>query len=127
MKELIDLLTTQLKVDPKQASGGAAILFKAAQDKLGSEQFGKLLGGVAGVDDLVRQAPAAGGMGKMLGGFASALGGGNAAVIASVVTGFGKLGLTQAHAQKFVPVIMQFLQGKVGKDVVATLEKTLRA
>jgi hypothetical protein len=24
-------------------------------------------------------------------------------------------------------VILQFLQGKVGKDVVATLEKTLRA
>jgi hypothetical protein len=127
MKELIDLLTTQLKVDPKQASGGAAILFKAAQDKLGADQFGKLLGGVAGVDDLVRQAPAAGGMGKLLGGFASALGGGNAAVIASVVTGFSKLGLTQEHAQKFVPVILEFLRSKVGKDVVATLEKTLRA
>jgi hypothetical protein len=127
MKELIDLLTTQLKVDPKQASGGAAILFKAAQDKLGADQFGKLLGGVAGVDDLVRQAPAAGGVGKLLGGFASALGGGNAAVIASIVAGFGKLGLTQEHARQFVPVILQFLQGKVGKDVVATLEKTLRA
>ena len=103
MKELIDLLTTQLKIDPKQATGGAAILFKAAQDKLGGAQFGKLLGGLA-----------------------SALGGGNAAVIASIVTGFGKLGLTQQHAQQFVPVILEFLRGKVGKDVVATLEKTLR-
>lgn len=126
MKELIDLLTTQLKIDPKQATGGAAILFKAAQDKLGGAQFGKLLGGVAGVDDLIRQAPAAGGAGKLLGGLASALGGGNAAVIASIVTGFGKLGLTQQHAQQFVPVILEFLRGKVGKDVVATLEKTLR-
>jgi hypothetical protein len=35
--------------------------------------------------------------------------------------------LTQEHAQKFVPVILEFLRSKVGKDVVATLEKTLRA
>jgi hypothetical protein len=127
MKELIDLLTSQLNVDPKQASGGAAILFKAAQDKLGAEQFGKLLGGVAGVDDLLRQAPASGGMGKLLGGFASALGGGNAAVVANIVTGFSGLGLTPEHAKKFAPVIMQFLHDKVGKDAVATLERTLRA
>ncbi|MEZ5458027.1 MAG: DUF2780 domain-containing protein [Steroidobacteraceae bacterium] len=127
MKELIDLLTTQLKIEPKQASGGAAILFKAAQDKLGADQFGKLLGGVAGVDDLVRQAPSAGGMGKLFGGFATSLGGGNAAAIAGIVSGFGKLGLNATHAQQFVPVIMQFLRGKVGQDVVATLEKTLRA
>lgn len=126
MKELIDLLTSQLKIDPKQATGGAAILFKAAQDKLGGSQFSQLLGGVAGVDDLLRQAPAAGGAGKLLGGLAGALGGGNAAAIAGIVTGFGKLGLTQEHAQKFVPIILEFLRGKVGKDVVATLEKTLR-
>lgn len=127
MKELIDLLTAQLNVNPKQASGGAAILFKAAQDKLGAEQFGKLLGGVAGVDDLVRQAPASGGMGKLLGGFASALGGGNAAVVANIVTGFSSLGLTAEHAKQFAPVIMQFLHNKVGKDAVSTLERTLRA
>jgi len=126
MKELVDLLSSQLKVDSKQAAGGAAIIFKAAQDKLGAHKFGSLLGGLGGVDDLIRQAPAAGGMGKLLGGFAGALGGGNAALIANIVSRFSKLGLTQQHAQQFVPVIMEFLKGKIGKSAVETLEKTLR-
>lgn len=126
MKELVDLLSSQLKVDSKQAAGGAAIIFKAAQDKLGAQQFGSLLGNLGGVNDLIRQAPAADGIGKLFGGFASALGGGNAALIANIVTGFSKLGLTQQHAQQFVPVIMEFLRGKIGNSAVATLEKSLR-
>ena len=126
MKELIDLLSSQLKVDSKQAAGGAAIIFKAAQDKLGANQLTSLLGNLNGVQDLIRQAPAAGGMGKLLGGLAGAVGGGNAAIVANIVTGFGKLGLTQQHAQQFVPVIMEFLKGKIGKSAVETLEKTLR-
>jgi hypothetical protein len=126
MKELTDLLTSQLKVDGKQAAGGAAIIFKAAQDKLGAHKFGSLLGNLNGVNDLIRQAPAAGGMGKLLGGMAGALGGGNAAIVANIVTGFSKLGLTQQHAQQFVPVIMEFLRGKIGKAAVETLEKSLR-
>lgn len=126
MQELIDLLSSQLKVDGKQAAGGAAIIFKAAQDKLGANQFGSLLGNVNGVNDLLRQVPASGGMSKLLGGFAGALGGGNAAILADVVTGFSKLGLTSQHAQQFVPVIMEFLRGKIGKTAVETLEKSLR-
>lgn len=127
MKELVDMLTTRLKVDPAQASGGAAVLFKAAQDKLGADQFSRLLGGVPGVDDLLRQAPSAGGASRLLGGLAGALGGGNAATIASIVSGFGRLGLTAEHAKQFAPVIMEFLRGKVGKDAIDALEKSLRA
>ncbi|MGQ0836436.1 MAG: DUF2780 domain-containing protein [Gammaproteobacteria bacterium] len=127
MKELIDALVGQLKVNEKQARGGAAVLFKAARDKLGAGEFDKLLGEVPGVGDLAGQAPQAGGVGKLLGGFASALGGGNAAILANVVTSFGSLGLTQEHAKKFVPVILDYLRARVGKGTVDTLEKTLRA
>ena len=127
MKELVQLLSKQLKVDVKQASGGAAILFRAARDKLGEGEFNKMLGKVGGVDALIAQAPVAGGLGKMFGGFASALGGGNAAILANVVGGFSKLGLTTAHAHNFVPVILDFLRDKIGKDAADKLEKTLRA
>jgi hypothetical protein len=127
MKELVELLTSRLNVNPAQASGGAAILFKAAQDKLGANQFRQLLGGVPGVDDLLRQVPNSGGASRLLGGLAGALGGGNAATIATIVTGFGKLGLTPEHAKQFAPVIMEFLHDKVGKDAVDTLERSLRA
>jgi hypothetical protein len=127
MKELIDQLTKNLGVSGPQAEGGAAVLFKAARDKLGGAEFDKLLGGVPGLGELLKKAPATGGgLGGLLGGLAGAVGG-NAGLIATIVQGFGKLGLTADHAKKFVPVIMAFLQNKVGPDVASQLEKTLRA
>jgi hypothetical protein len=126
MKELVDLLTKNLGVSAPQAEGGAAVLFKAAKEKLGGPEFDKLLGGVPGLGDLLKKAPASGGgLGGMLGGLAGAMGG-NAALIATIVGGFGKLGLTADHAKKFVPLIMEFLKSKVSPDVATKLEKTLR-
>jgi len=126
MKELIDQLTKNLGISGSQAEGGAAVLFKAARDKLGGDEFSKLLGGVTGLGDLMKKAPAAGGgLGGMLGGLAGAMGG-NAGLIATIVGGFGKLGLKPEDAKKFVPVILDFLRTKVGPDVVSRLEKTLR-
>lgn len=126
MKELVDQLTKSLGISGQQAEGGAAVLFKAAKDKLGGEEFTKLLGGVPGLGDLLKKAPAAGGgLGGMLGGLAGAMGG-NAGLIATIVGGFSKLGLKADDAKKFVPVILDFLRNKVGPDVVSKLEKTLR-
>ena len=128
MKELVDMLTGTLGIDGKQAEGGAAVLFNAAKEKLGAGEFGKLLGGVPGLADLMHKAPPAGGggLGGMLGGLASAMGG-NAALIANIVGGFSKLGLKADDARKFVPVILDFLRTKVSPDVVTKLENTLRA
>jgi hypothetical protein len=127
MKELIDSLTQSLGISGAQAEGGAAVLFKAAKDKLGGEEFTQLLGSVPGLGDLMKKAPAAGGgLGGMLGGLAGAMGG-NAGLIATIVGGFSKLGLKPEDARKFVPVILDFLRTKVGPDVVSKLEKTLRA
>ena len=128
MKELIDMLTGALGVNVGQAEGGAAVLFKAAKDKLGEGEFGKLLGGVPGLSDLMNKAPATGGggLGGLLGGIAGAIGG-NAQLISTIMGGFGKLGLTTDDAKRFVPVILDFLRKKVGPDVVSKLEQTLRA
>ena len=128
MKELIDLLSKNLGVSGAQAEGGAAVLFKAAKDKLGEGEFGKLLGGVPGLSDLLKKAPAAGGggLGGLLGGLAGSMGG-NAGAIATILSGFGKLGLKAEDAKKFVPVILGFLRTKVGPDVVTKLEQTLKA
>jgi hypothetical protein len=127
VKELIDMLTKNLGVSGAQAEGGTAVLFKAAKDKLGEGEFGKLLGGVPGMSELLGKAPAgSGGFGGLLGGLAGAIGG-NAGVIAAVLQGFGKLGLTADHAKKFVPLILDYLRSQVGPDVVSKLEKTLRA
>ncbi len=127
MKELIDALTKQLGVSGAQAEGGAAVLFKAAKDKMGGEEFGKLLGGVPGLGDLMKKAPATGGggLGGLLGGIAGAVGG-NAGLIATIVQGFGKLGLSAEDAKRFAPVMMDFLRSKAGPDVASKLENILR-
>ena len=128
MKELIDSLTKTLGISGAQAEGGAAVLLKAAKDKLGAAEFDSQLGSVPGLHDLLKKAPApgGGGLGGLLGGLAGAMGG-NAALISSVVGGFGKLGLKADDAKKFVPVILDYLRKKVGPDAVSRLEKTLRA
>lgn len=125
MQELIAMLRRQFEVDERQAQGGAAILFKAAKDKLGPAEFDRMLGTVPGIDALVATAPAAGRPGGLLGGLAS-LAGGNTAIIAGIVAGFSRLDLSTEHAQKFVPVILDYLRTRVGPDVVSRLEKTLR-
>jgi len=128
VKELIDQLVKKLGVNASQAEGGAAVLLKAARDKMGTEEFSKLLGGVPGVSDLLKKAPSAGGggLGGLLGGLASAVGG-NAGLIATIVQGFGKLGLGPEDAKRFAPVMMEYLRAKVSPDVASKLEKTLRA
>jgi len=128
MKELIDSLTKSLGISSTQAEGGAAVLLKAAKDKLGAAEFDSQLGSLPGLSDLLKKAPAAGGggLGGLLGGLAGAMGG-NAALISSILSGFGKLGLKAEDAKKFVPIILGYLQTKVGPDVVSKLEKTLRA
>jgi len=126
MKELIDLLVKNVNVDEKQARGGAGLLLKVARDRLGAQQFSSLLGGVPGLEDLIGQAPQAGGFSKLFGGLAGSLGGSNGAVIAQIVSGFGSLGLSPDHAKRMAPVMMQFLRGKVGAETADTLEKTLR-
>ena len=129
MKELIDSLTRTLGITGTQAEGGAAVLLKAAKDKLGAAEFESQLGSLPGLSDLLKKAPSAGGgggLGGLLGGLAGAIGG-NAALIGSIVSGFGKLGLKPEDAKKFVPVILGYLRTKVGPDVVSNLEKTLRA
>jgi len=127
MKELVDLLTKQLGVSGTQAEGGAAVLLKAAKDKLGGDEFNKLLGGVPGLSDLLKKAPApgGGGLGGLLGGLAGAVGG-NAALISTIMGGFGKLGLGVEDAKRFAPVILSFLKTKVSPGVVTKLEKALR-
>jgi hypothetical protein len=62
----------------------------------------------------------------LLGGLAS-LAGGNAAHIATIVSGFSKLNLSGGDAQKFVPIMLDYLRGQVGPEAVGTLERTLRA
>ena len=77
MNELIAQLVQQLGVQESQAKGGAGLLFKLAQSKLGGD-FSKVAEALPGVQDLIKSAPEQGSAAKLLGGLAGALGGGKA-------------------------------------------------
>ena len=70
--ELIQQLAQGLNIQEEQAQGGAGLLFKMAQEKLGDNDFAQVANVVPGISGLIGAAPAAGGGG----GLAGALGGG---------------------------------------------------
>ena len=125
MNELISQLVSQLGVQEGQAKGGAGLLLKRAQDKLGGD-FGKVAAAIPGVQELIGAAPAAGGASKLFGGLAGALGGGKAGDLAALAGGFSQLNLDPGMIGKFVPVIMSFVQSKGGPEIVKLLSTVLK-
>jgi len=128
MNELIAQLVSQLGVQEGQAKGGAGLLLKLAQSKLGGD-FSKVSAAVPGLQDLIKSAPEAGGAGKLLGSLAGALGGGKAgglADLASLAGGFSQLKLDPQMISKFVPVILSFVQSKGGQEAVKLLAGVLK-
>lgn len=81
----------------EQATGGAGLLLKLAQDKLGGGEFAHIAENVPGIEDMLAAAPSEGGGGLMgaIGGLMSSVGGGagNLGALASMAGGFDKLGL----------------------------------
>ncbi len=128
MNELIAMLVKQLGVQQGQAEGGAGLLFKLAQSKLGGD-FSKVSGALPGVTDLIGKAPEAGGAGKLIGGLLGAIGGDKAkglAGLASLAGGFSQLKLDSGMIAKFVPIVLEFVKSKAGADIVGLLSKALQ-
>jgi hypothetical protein len=126
--ELIQELVSQLGIQPDQAKGGAGLLFKLVQSKLGGD-FSKVSAALPGVAELIKSAPQTGGAAKLLGGLASALGGTKGeslAGLASLAGGFSNLKLDAGMIGKFVPVILSFIQSKAGKEIQALVAGVLK-
>lgn len=126
--ELIQQLTQGLGVNEEQAQGGAGLIFKMAQEKLGDGEFAQVASAVPGVSSLIGAAPSGGGgIAGAIGGLTGAMGAtGNVANIAALAGGFGQLGLNPGMATKFVPIILSFVQNKGGdgvKDILAGVLK----
>lgn len=125
MNELVKLLMSQLSIQEGQAKGGAGLIFKLAQEKLGGD-FSKLAELIPGIKELIASAPSSGGAGKLLGSLLGKLGGGKAGALgdlASLAGGFSKLGMNKAMVAKFIPVITDFLKSKGGSDAAALLAR----
>jgi hypothetical protein len=126
--ELIQMLVQQLGVSDEQATGGAGLLFKLAQEKLSSGEFAQVREAVPGVENLISESPQAGGLAGALGGLASSFGGGGSqlAGLAELASGFQNLGLDSGMIGKFIPIVLSFVQSKGGDGLKQILAKVLQ-
>jgi hypothetical protein len=74
---LIEQLVAGAGISQEPAEGGAGVLFGLVKDQLSSGDFSQVAQAVPGIDSLIGAAPSgeSGGLGGLLGGVASALGG----------------------------------------------------
>jgi hypothetical protein len=126
--ELVNLLTSQLGLQPNQAMGGLGSLLNLAKDKLPAGDFQKVAQLIPEAGQAMTAAPkpnaaagALGALGGMLGGKAD-----NIASLAGLAQQFSQLGLKGDMVQKFVPIIMQFLQAKGGSGLTSLLGNVLK-
>ena len=130
---IVAFLSEQISgLDQKQAAGSAGMIFKLVKDQLGSQDFATLSTVVPESEDLIKNAPAAGGGGGLLGtlgSLAGALGGeslGNLGKLASLAEGMQKLGLKPEMLMQITPLVLQFVQSQGGDEMKALVEKALK-
>ncbi len=116
--DLTGMLVNQLGVTPKQAAGGAGSILNYAKQSLAPNDFSKVADSIPGIDSLLSAVPSAGGG---LGGVAGALGGGNLGGMAAVASQFSSLGLKADMVQQFTPIILDYVKGTGGSDVMKLL------
>ncbi len=116
--DLTGMLVSQLGVTQEQAAGGAGSILNYAKQSLSPDDFSKVASSVPGIDSLLGAVPSAGGG---LGGVAGALGGGSLGGMAAVASQFSSLGLKADMVKQFTPIILDYVKGTGGSDVMKLL------
>ena len=128
MIELIQQLVAGTGVNDQQAEGGAGLLLGLLKDQLASDDFAQVAQAVPGVEGLIDAAPSSesGGLGGLLGGVVSSLGGSELGNLAALAGGFSKLDLDAGMITKFVPILISFLESKGGEGLASMVGKVLQ-
>ncbi|RLW52672.1 MAG: hypothetical protein B6D76_14845 [gamma proteobacterium symbiont of Stewartia floridana] len=126
--ELVQQLVSGAGVSQEQAEGGAGLLFGLVKDQLSSGDFSQVSSAIPGIESLIDAAPSedSGGLGGLLGGVASAIGGDQLGNMASLASGFSKLDLDAGMIGKFVPIVLSFLQSQGGDALSDLVAKVLQ-
>ena len=129
---LTGLLMQQLGVTQSQAEGGAGAIFQLAKSKMEGAAFQELSNSVPGMQGLLAAAPitqSVGGtsLGGMAGNLESLAGhsGGAIGNVVGLASSFQQLGLSPDMVQKFVPLVVQYVQGNGGTAVASVLQSAL--
>ena len=122
--KLIGSLVDLLGVSPEQATGGSGAVFREAKNNMSAGDYSQLLKAVPGIDSLIAGAPEVGGL---TGKASSLLGGSSGSMkgMTALADSFGKLGLAPDMVNKFIPVILDFVQGEGGQQAMMLLQNAL--
>ena len=126
---LVDLLIQKLGVTEAQAQGGAGALFNLAKQTLSPQEFGQVAETVPEMDSLLKAAPeTSGSFSDMVGQGSSLLGGGSTEQLegaAGLASAFSQLGLSPEMVNKYIPVVLDYVQSKGGETVKNLLASAL--
>ena len=126
---LVDLLMQQLGVTKPQAQGGAGALFNSAKQTLSPQEFDQVAQTVPEMDSLLEAAPKPSGtLNDMMGQGASLFGGETNKQLGGVMdlaSSFSELGLSPEMVNKFVPVVLDYVESQGGETVRNLLASAL--
>jgi hypothetical protein len=125
---LVQLLSSNLGVTEKQASGGAGSIFNLAKQNLGAQDFTRVADAVPGIDKMMAAAPKADGAAGMIGGASSLLGGSAQSVsgVAGLAGSFSQLGMNAGMVNSFVPIVLNYVKSSGGEPVMNILQSALK-
>lgn len=125
---LVSALVSQLGVTEAQAAGGAGSIFRAGKSSMSAADYAGFASAVPGVDTLIGQAPAvsksSGGLSGLLGSTGLA-GGSGLGSLASLAGPFKSLGMSGDMVQRFLPVVLQYVQSTGGQQAMGLLQGAL--
>ena len=124
---LVDLLSSQLGITKDQASGGAGSIFQLAKQNLNGEDFSSVAKAVPGIDKMMGMAPKVEESSSTLGRISSMFGSSSKKVggIAGLTSSFEKLGLSGNMVDKFIPIILDYVNKNGGEKVMSLLKGAL--
>jgi hypothetical protein len=126
---LVDLLMQQLGVTQPQAQGGAGALFNSAKQALSPQEFDQVAATVPEMDSLLEAAPKSSGTLNDMMGQGSSLFGGEAnkqlGGAMDLANSFSELGLSPEMVNKYVPVVLDYVESKGGETVRNLLASAL--
>jgi len=126
---LVNLLMQKLGVTETQAQGGAGALFSMAKQKLSPQDFSQVAATVPEMDTLLQAAPkTSGSLSDMVGQGSSLLGGGAKEQLdgaTGLASAFSQLGLSPDMVNKYMPVVLDYVQSKGGETVKNLLASAL--
>ncbi len=121
--DLTGMLTSQLGVTDKQASGGVGSILSYAKSALPQDKYSTLSSAIPNADSLLAMAPSVSGDSSSSLGALSGMMGGNSSTsgLATLTSQFSSLGLSSDMIGKFVPVITSYLKGSGSNDAAGIL------